>query len=150
MDAFIGSGTTAIAAINTKRNFIGFELNKEYFEIAQNRIEEIKSQISLFDEVWEWPKLDTMLKNHSKQLEKKLIKTKYDTLKKLYGLARNNNFNVNHKELSVKISGRTKHNHELSQLYLDICNKYNHSKQMKWKDLYKILEELTKDKQIEL
>ena len=29
LDAFIGSGTTAIAAINTKRNFIGFELNKE-------------------------------------------------------------------------------------------------------------------------
>ena len=79
-----------------------------------------------------------------------MIKTNFVTLKKLYGLARNNNLNVNHKELSVKISGRTKHNHELSQLYLDICNKYNHSKQMKWKDLYKILEELTKDKQIEL
>lgn len=79
-----------------------------------------------------------------------MIKTNFATLKKLYGLARNNNFNVNHKELSVKISGRTKHNHELSQLYLDICNKYNHSKQMKWKDLYKILEELTKDKQIDL
>lgn len=91
-----------------------------------------------------------MLKKHSKQLEEKLIKTNFVTLKKLYGLARNNNFNANHKELSVKISGRTKHNHELSQLYLDICNKYNHSKQMKWKDLYKILEELTKDKQIEL
>ena len=79
-----------------------------------------------------------------------MIKTNFVTLKKLYGLARNNNFNVNHKELSVKISGRTKHNHELSQIYLDIYNKYNHSKQMKWKDLYKILEELTKDKQIEL
>ncbi|WP_101944635.1 DUF1031 family protein [Lactococcus cremoris] len=79
-----------------------------------------------------------------------MIKTNFDTLRKLHGLARKNNFNVNHKELSVKISGRTKHNHELSQLYLDICNKYNHSKQMKWKDLYKILEELTKDKQIEL
>ena len=79
-----------------------------------------------------------------------MIKTNFDTLKKLSGLARKNNFNVNHKELSVKISGRTKHNHELSQLYLDICNKYNHSKQMKWKDLYKILEELTKDKQIDL
>ncbi|MDM5145848.1 hypothetical protein ICE98_02983 [Lactococcus lactis] len=79
-----------------------------------------------------------------------MIKTNFVTLKKLYGLARNNNLNVNHKELSVKISGRTKHNHELSQLYLDICNKYNHSKQMKWKDLYKILEELTKDKQIDL
>ncbi len=81
---------------------------------------------------------------------KNIIKTNFDTLRKLHGLARKNNFNVNHKELSVKISGRTKHNHELSQLYLDICNKYNHSKQMKWKDLYKILEELTKDKQIEL
>ena len=91
-----------------------------------------------------------MLKNHSKQLEKTMIKTNFDTLKKLYGLARNNNLNVNHKELSVKISGRTKHNHELSQLYLDICNKYNHSKQMKWGELYKILKELTKDKQIEL
>ena len=79
-----------------------------------------------------------------------MIKTNFNTLKKLHGLARHNNLNVNHKELSVKISGRTKHNHELSQLYLDICNKYNHSKQMKWKDLYKILEELTKDKQIEL
>lgn len=79
-----------------------------------------------------------------------MIKTNFITLKKLYGLARNNNFNVNHKELSVKISGRTKHNHELSQLYLDICNKYNHSKQMKWGELYKILKELTKDKQIEL
>lgn len=79
-----------------------------------------------------------------------MIKTNFSNLKKLYGLARNNNFNVNHKELYVKISGQTKHNHELSQIYLDICNKYNHSKQMKWKDLYKILEELTKDKQIEL
>ena len=79
-----------------------------------------------------------------------MIKTNFMILKKLYGLARKNNDNVNHRELSVKISGRTKHNHELSQLYLDICNKYNHSKQMKWKDLYKILEELTKDKQIDL
>ncbi|MRM77322.1 DUF1031 domain-containing protein, partial [Lactococcus lactis subsp. cremoris] len=41
-------------------------------------------------------------------------------------------------------------NHELSQLYLDICNKYNHSKQMKWKDLYKILEELIPGLAIEL
>ena len=71
-----------------------------------------------------------------------MIKTNFDTLKKLYGLARNNNFKATKKDLSVKISGRTKNNHELSQLYLDICNKYNHSKQMKWGELYKILEEL--------
>ncbi|MDN5616074.1 MAG: DUF1031 domain-containing protein [Lactococcus lactis] len=79
-----------------------------------------------------------------------MIKTNFPTLKKLYGLARSKNFNANHKELSVKISGRTKYNHELSQLYLDICNKYNHSKQMKWKDLYKILEELISGLAIEL
>ena len=79
-----------------------------------------------------------------------MIKTNFITLKKLYGLARNNNFNANHKELSVKISGRTKYNHELYQLYLDICNKYNHSKQMKWGELYKILEELIQGLAIEL
>lgn len=72
------------------------------------------------------------------------------TLKKLYGLARKNNFKATKKDLSVKISGQTKHNHELSQLYLDICNKYNHSKQMKWKDLYKTLEELIQGLAIEL
>lgn len=31
-------GTTAIACMNTKRNYIGFELNKEYFDIAEKRI----------------------------------------------------------------------------------------------------------------
>ena len=38
LDFTIGSGTTAIACINTNRNFIGFELNKEYYEIAKNRV----------------------------------------------------------------------------------------------------------------
>ena len=38
LDPFIGSGTTAIACINTNRNYIGFELNKDYYEIAKNRI----------------------------------------------------------------------------------------------------------------
>ena len=38
LDCFIGSGTTTIACINTNRNYIGFELNKEYYEIAKNRI----------------------------------------------------------------------------------------------------------------
>ena len=39
LDNCMGSGSTGIACINTNRNFIGIELNKEYFEIAQNRIE---------------------------------------------------------------------------------------------------------------
>jgi len=38
LDPFMGSGTTAISCINTNRNYIGFELNKEYYEIAKNRI----------------------------------------------------------------------------------------------------------------
>lgn len=38
LDNCMGSGTTAVAAINTKRHFIGFEANKEYFELANKRI----------------------------------------------------------------------------------------------------------------
>jgi site-specific DNA-methyltransferase (adenine-specific) len=39
LDNCIGSGTTAIAAINTNRNFIGFELDKHYCDIANERIQ---------------------------------------------------------------------------------------------------------------
>ena len=42
LDATIGSGTTAVAAIKEKRHFIGFELNKEYFDKAQQRINKIR------------------------------------------------------------------------------------------------------------
>lgn len=45
LDNCIGSGTTAIAALNTGRFFIGFELSKEYCDIANKRIEENKTQI---------------------------------------------------------------------------------------------------------
>lgn len=38
VDLTMGSGSTAIACMNTGRNFIGFELDKEYYEIAKNRI----------------------------------------------------------------------------------------------------------------
>lgn len=37
-DPFIGSGTTAIAAINTQRNYIGIELDEDYYNIAKNRL----------------------------------------------------------------------------------------------------------------
>lgn len=37
-DGYMGTGTTAEACIIEKRNFIGSELNKEYFELAQARI----------------------------------------------------------------------------------------------------------------
>ena len=37
-DPFAGSGSTLIAAKNTKRNFIGFELEQKYYEAAQERL----------------------------------------------------------------------------------------------------------------
>lgn len=50
LDAFIGSGTTAVACINTGRNFIGFEINEKYYKIACDRINGINAngQLSLF------------------------------------------------------------------------------------------------------
>ena len=44
LDPFMGSGSTAIAAINTKRNYIGIEKDLKYFEIANKRIEDYKKQ----------------------------------------------------------------------------------------------------------
>jgi len=41
LDATIGSGSTAVAAINTGRNFISFELDEHFFEVAKARIEQI-------------------------------------------------------------------------------------------------------------
>lgn len=40
LDPFMGSGTTAVACIHTKRNYIGIEFNKEYITISEKRIEE--------------------------------------------------------------------------------------------------------------
>lgn len=42
LDNCIGSGTTAIASMNTNRNYIGFEKDKTYFDIANKRIREAK------------------------------------------------------------------------------------------------------------
>lgn len=39
LDNCMGSGSTGVACINTNRNFIGFELDEKYFEIAKSRIE---------------------------------------------------------------------------------------------------------------
>lgn len=47
LDNCMGSGTTAIAALREGRHFIGFELNTEYFEIAQKRIQQEQQQLTL-------------------------------------------------------------------------------------------------------
>ena len=41
LDPFIGSGTTAVAAVNTERKYIGFEKDDKYFEVAKNRLEKL-------------------------------------------------------------------------------------------------------------
>ena len=65
VDPFIGSGTTAVSAIQNKRNFVGIDRSFEYLEISERRIESIGSiipsppvkkkpksleQITIFDE----------------------------------------------------------------------------------------------------
>lgn len=41
LDCFSGSGTTCVAAKETKRQFIGFEINKEYWKISNDRLKGI-------------------------------------------------------------------------------------------------------------
>jgi DNA modification methylase len=37
----MGSGTTGVASLNLYRKFIGIELDPQYFEIAQKRIQDM-------------------------------------------------------------------------------------------------------------
>ena len=48
LDPFLGSGTTAVAALREKRHFIGFELNRDYYDIALRRIKLEQQQQTLF------------------------------------------------------------------------------------------------------
>jgi DNA modification methylase len=48
LDPFMGSGTTAVACVEMKRNYIGFEINKDYIDVANKRIYENKQQTELF------------------------------------------------------------------------------------------------------
>ena len=49
LDNCIGSGTTAIAAIKENRHFIGIELNKEYYDIACERVRKEQQYPTLFN-----------------------------------------------------------------------------------------------------
>ncbi len=48
LDNCMGSGTTAIACLNTDRKFIGFETNLDYYNQSLERIKENCTQVSLF------------------------------------------------------------------------------------------------------
>lgn len=47
LDPFIGSGTTAISALKAGRKYVGYDINKDYIDLANRRIEPYKLQSSL-------------------------------------------------------------------------------------------------------
>jgi site-specific DNA-methyltransferase (adenine-specific) len=49
LDPFMGSGTTAIAAIKNKRNYLGIDKEKKYVELANRNIKKYNSQLTLLD-----------------------------------------------------------------------------------------------------
>ena len=48
LDCFSGSGTTAVACHNLKRNFICVEKDCNYWESSVNRLERVQAQMRLF------------------------------------------------------------------------------------------------------
>lgn len=45
LDAFVGSGSTCVACVNTNRHYIGFELDEKYFDIACKRLDEVEERV---------------------------------------------------------------------------------------------------------
>ena len=48
LDATMGSGSTGVACVQTNRNFIGFELEENFYKIAEKRISEALDNRGLF------------------------------------------------------------------------------------------------------
>lgn len=48
LDTHVGSGSSRIAADINKMNFIGYEIDKDYFEAAEKRFDNHKRQLRLF------------------------------------------------------------------------------------------------------
>ena len=50
LDPFLGAGTTCIAALKTKRNYVGYDIDKKYCDLAEQRIKQfLIEQTTLFD-----------------------------------------------------------------------------------------------------
>ena len=50
LDPFMGSGTTAIVCKQLKRNFVGFEIKKEYIDISNKRLNETVADLNPYQE----------------------------------------------------------------------------------------------------
>ena len=43
----MGSGTTAVSALKTDRKFVGYDISKEYIDLAEKRIESLLKQTKI-------------------------------------------------------------------------------------------------------
>jgi len=50
LDPFAGSGTTCIAALKNNRNYVAYDIDPEYINLAENRISSYRDQLKLFEE----------------------------------------------------------------------------------------------------
>ncbi len=49
LDSFLGTGSTALAAIDLNRKYLGIEIDKRYAKIAKERIDSLQKQQKLFN-----------------------------------------------------------------------------------------------------
>lgn len=51
LDPFMGSGTTAVAAIQEGRKFMGFEINKDYYDLANKRLRKLTGPFHIYGNI---------------------------------------------------------------------------------------------------
>ncbi|MDG4877633.1 DNA methyltransferase [Mesorhizobium sp. WSM4935] len=61
LDPFMGSGSTGVASVRTGRQFIGIEINAQYFEVACERIRKAYAQPDMFVDRPPEPRQETLL-----------------------------------------------------------------------------------------
>ena len=58
LDPFMGSGTTGVACVLEKRNFIGFELDEKYFNLANKRLQDLTGPFKLYGDIGQPGKME--------------------------------------------------------------------------------------------
>ncbi len=49
LDPFMGSGTTGVSALKSNRKYVGYDISQEYIDLANKRLEPLKQQTNIFD-----------------------------------------------------------------------------------------------------
>lgn len=82
LDPFMGSGTTAMAALKHGRNYVGIDLNPEYIKIAEKRIESFKQALERAEKYpnKDLKKAQSEIKKKAKDIEK--IKKENESISK--------------------------------------------------------------------